>query len=102
MICLSQRIICETHPSGRRKANTTVQCPVQPGEYEVQHTVSLPKEIPQGMSSNCCVFLWPLLSCDYTAKFTVDVRGYTAEENDLMCLALKVNFMRNPFPHFGW
>lgn len=32
----------------RRNANTTVQCPVQEGNYEVVHTVALPKEIPQG------------------------------------------------------
>ena len=32
----------------RRNANASVQCPVQPGEYTLQQTVALPKEIPQG------------------------------------------------------
>jgi hypothetical protein len=34
----------------RRKNNVTVQCPVEPGEYEVVQTVQLPKEIPKGAS----------------------------------------------------
>ena len=36
----------------RRNANTTVQCPVEEGNYEVVHTVALPKEIPQGQLSS--------------------------------------------------
>lgn len=35
----------------RHNANTSVQCPVAPGLYEVQQTVSLPKEIPPGKTS---------------------------------------------------
>jgi hypothetical protein len=31
-----------------RNNNATIQCPVQPGEYEVAHTVLLPKEVPRG------------------------------------------------------
>ena len=31
-----------------RKANASVQCPVQEGTYEIIHTVKLPKEIPPG------------------------------------------------------
>lgn len=34
-----------------RNANSSVQCPVQPGPYEVQHTVALPKEVPRGKCS---------------------------------------------------
>jgi len=37
-----------------------------------------------------------------TAKFTVNVRGYTVAEEDMVCLDLRVNFMKNPFPKFGW
>lgn len=32
-----------------RKADATVQCPIEPGEYEVVQTVALPKEIPRGI-----------------------------------------------------
>ncbi|KAF4572840.1 Phosphatidylglycerol/phosphatidylinositol transfer protein [Pleurotus pulmonarius] len=61
-----------------RNADTDVQCPVEPGDYEVEQTVELPKEIPK-------------------AKFVVNVRGYTADDEDLVCLDLKVNFMKRPF-----
>jgi len=57
-----------------RNANATVQCPVEPGEYTVEQTVALPKEIPK-------------------AKFTVDVKGYTATEDDMVCVQLKVDFL---------
>lgn len=36
------------------------------------------------------------------AKFNVDVKGYTAEDEDLVCVKLKVDFMKNPFPHLAW
>ncbi|PFH54549.1 hypothetical protein AMATHDRAFT_44401 [Amanita thiersii Skay4041] len=57
-----------------RRANASVQCPVQPGSYAVEHTVALPKEIPK-------------------AKFMVSVRGFTANEDDMLCLDLKVDFL---------
>ncbi|WWC70803.1 phosphatidylglycerol/phosphatidylinositol transfer protein [Kwoniella pini CBS 10737] len=60
-----------------RDANATVQCPVAPGPYKVKQTVELPKEIPK-------------------AKFSVQVRGYTDEEEDMVCLDLFVDFMRRP------
>ncbi|KAK7064148.1 Phosphatidylglycerol/phosphatidylinositol transfer protein [Favolaschia claudopus] len=61
-----------------RKANASISCPVQPGPYEVVQTVALPKEIPK-------------------AKFTVIVRGFTAEseEVDMLCLDLKIDFMKS-------
>ncbi|KAG0708943.1 ML domain-containing protein [Suillus ampliporus] len=71
--------ICEE----ARGANTTIQCPVEEGDYTVVQTVALPKEIPQ-------------------AKFKVSVRGYTADEDDMLCLDLEVNFMKNPFPRLLW
>ncbi|WWD18444.1 phosphatidylglycerol/phosphatidylinositol transfer protein [Kwoniella shandongensis] len=58
-----------------RNNNATVQCPVQPGPYSVAQTVELPKEIPK-------------------AKFAVQVRGYTADEDDMLCLDLFVDFMK--------
>ncbi|CAA7268698.1 unnamed protein product [Cyclocybe aegerita] len=63
-----------------RKSHTSLQCPVKPGEYTVEHTVALPKEIPK-------------------AKFAVNVRGFMVTEEDMLCLNLKVDFMENPFPH---
>ncbi|KAJ7513050.1 hypothetical protein B0H11DRAFT_1898289 [Mycena galericulata] len=56
-----------------RKANASVTCPVQPGDYEVIQTVALPKEIPP-------------------ALFRVRVRGFTAEYEDMVCLDLDVDF----------
>ncbi|KIK93650.1 hypothetical protein PAXRUDRAFT_828750 [Paxillus rubicundulus Ve08.2h10] len=64
-----------------RSANASVQCPVEKGDYTVVQTVSLPKEIPQ-------------------AKFSVSVRGYTKDEDDMLCLDLKVDFMKRPFFEF--
>ncbi|KAH9082083.1 hypothetical protein EDB83DRAFT_2310327 [Lactarius deliciosus] len=61
-----------------RNANTTVQCPIEKGNYEVEQTVALPKEIPQ-------------------AKFNVNVQAYTIDDDDLFCVKLVVNFMKKPF-----
>jgi len=55
--------------------NPAVQCPVEEGDYEVQHTVELPNDIPH-------------------AKFTINARGYTVDDDDLVCVDLKVNFMK--------
>ncbi|KAI0067734.1 hypothetical protein BV25DRAFT_1876416 [Artomyces pyxidatus] len=66
-----------------RKADTTVQCPVEEGSYTVVQTVELPKEIPQ-------------------AKFAVSVRAYTKDDDDLFCVDLKVDFMKKPFFKLGW
>ncbi|CDZ96745.1 vacuole protein [Phaffia rhodozyma] len=55
-------------------ANATVQCPVSPGSYEVSQTVELPKEIPR-------------------AKFAIQVRGVTAEDKDMLCLDLFIDFL---------
>ncbi|KAF8198922.1 ML domain-containing protein [Pholiota molesta] len=61
-----------------RNANASVQCPVEKGTYVVKQTVALPKEIPK-------------------AKFTVDIQGYTANDDDMLCLKLTVDFMKKPF-----
>ncbi|RDB29487.1 Phosphatidylglycerol/phosphatidylinositol transfer protein [Hypsizygus marmoreus] len=66
-----------------RNANATVQCPADPGAYVIEQTVALPKEIPR-------------------AKFIVSVRGYTVEDEDMLCLDLKVDFMKKPFFKLGW
>ncbi|PPQ64423.1 hypothetical protein CVT26_002130 [Gymnopilus dilepis] len=62
-----------------RAANASVQCPVEKGAYTVEQTVALPKEIPK-------------------AKFSIDVNGYTVDDDDMLCLNLKVDFMKRPFP----
>ncbi|KAL1737332.1 ML domain-containing protein [Schizophyllum commune] len=71
--------ICEE----ARKAEADVQCPVEKGPYTVVQTVDLPKEIPK-------------------AKFTVSVRGYTHEDDDMACVDLQVDFTSKPFFGFGW
>ncbi|KAG8688405.1 Phosphatidylglycerol/phosphatidylinositol transfer protein [Ceratobasidium sp. 394] len=65
--------ICEE----ARSNNISVQCPIEKGDYNVTHTVSLPREISP-------------------AKFTVSVRAYTADEDDLLCLNLKADFLPKP------
>ena len=32
----------------------------------------------------------------------VSVRGFTVEEEDMVCLDLKVDFMKKPFLRLGW
>ncbi|KAF7318692.1 ML domain-containing protein [Mycena chlorophos] len=56
-----------------KNAKAEIQCPVEPGRYEVEQTVTLPKEIPP-------------------AKFVVTVRGYGAEDQDMLCLDLVADF----------
>jgi hypothetical protein len=45
-----------------------------------------------------------ILTLPLSAKFTIDARGYTVEDEDLFCVVLKVNFMKRPFPKLslGW
>ncbi|KAJ7136759.1 MD-2-related lipid-recognition domain-containing protein, partial [Mycena epipterygia] len=56
-------------------AQASIQCPVDEGAYEVVHTVALPREIPP-------------------AKFNVQVRGYTADDENMLCLDLIADFRR--------
>ncbi|KAH9849721.1 ML domain-containing protein [Lenzites betulinus] len=55
------------------KANATIQCPVNKGHHEVVQTVTLPKEIPP-------------------AQFKVNIRGYTGDDDDLVCMDLMMDF----------
>jgi len=59
-----------------RNSDVDIKCPIEKGEYNVTQTVALPKEIPP-------------------AKFVVEVKGYTADERDLVCVNLKVDFMKH-------
>jgi len=58
-----------------RKANATLQCPVAEDDYVVSQTVMLPKEIPK-------------------AKFTVKVDAYSVDDDPLLCLDIKIDFMK--------
>ena len=84
----------------RRNTKADVQCPVEAGDYEVSQTVALPKEIPQGMLLSL-LGLQPLVTPLPLAKFNVDVQGYTVDDEDLMCLKLKVDFMKR-WPGIAW
>lgn len=53
-----------------------LQCPLEPGHYEITHTVELPKEIPP-------------------AKFNVHVNGKTQDDVDLMCMDVSIDFMHH-------
>ncbi|KAG8688404.1 Phosphatidylglycerol/phosphatidylinositol transfer protein [Ceratobasidium sp. 394] len=62
--------ICEE----ARSANATIQCPIGAGDHKVVQTVALPKEIPR-------------------AKFNVEARGYSADDEDLMCVKIEIDFI---------
>ncbi|KAI0274633.1 ML domain-containing protein [Gloeopeniophorella convolvens] len=64
-----------------RNAQADVQCPVDKGSYQIEQTVTLPKEIPQ-------------------AKFKINAHGYTVDDVDLFCVDLNVDFMKRPFLKF--
>jgi hypothetical protein len=82
-----------------------VQCPVEEGDYVVEQTVALPKEIPKGAlpSLSRCIYHSDLFSFSL-AKFVINARGYTVDDRDLFCVDLKVNFMKRPFfkSLLGW
>ncbi|KAJ3879056.1 ML domain-containing protein [Lentinula edodes] len=61
-----------------RSANASVQCPVEKGQYVVEQTVDLPKEIPP-------------------AKFNIHIDGYTVDDDDLMCMDLTIDFTKKHF-----
>lgn len=56
--------------------NAELKCPLAPGEYEMTHTVELPREIPP-------------------AKFNVHATGKTANDEDLMCMDVVIDFGRH-------
>ncbi|KAL6304295.1 ML domain-containing protein [Sparassis latifolia] len=63
-----------------RNANVDLACPVTEGDHQVIHTVTLPKEIP-------------------AALFSVNVQGYTVDDEDLLCLNLWIDFRKK---FFSW
>jgi hypothetical protein len=74
-----------------RDYNTTIQCPVKPGSYEVTHTADLPREIPQVCKDTYLIVRDKLLTIG-KAKFDIDALGFTADEEDVLCLNIKADF----------
>ncbi|KAM5530786.1 hypothetical protein V8D89_015527 [Ganoderma adspersum] len=66
-----------------RNANTTIQCPVEKGHHKVTQTVTLPNEIPP-------------------AQFTVNIRGFTEGDDDLVCMDLMMDFRILPRSFLPW
>ncbi|KDQ19894.1 hypothetical protein BOTBODRAFT_152449 [Botryobasidium botryosum FD-172 SS1] len=62
--------ICEE----ARTNNLTVQCPVQPGQYDLTHTIHIPRETPR-------------------ARYTVLSRAFTVDDHDIACADIKVNLL---------
>ncbi|KAF9270298.1 hypothetical protein L218DRAFT_992931 [Marasmius fiardii PR-910] len=60
-----------------RKANASIQCPIQDGDHQVTQVVQLPKEIPR-------------------AKFKVNADGYTVDDENLFCVDLSIDFIAIP------
>ena len=62
----------------------------------VEQTVELPKEIPKGAlpTLSRCLYHSDLF---FLAKFTINARGYTVDDDDLFCVDLRVDFMKKPF-----
>lgn len=77
-----------------RSANASVQCPVEKGQYIVEQTVDLPKEIPPG---SFIVLSFRNTSDPLTAKFNIHIDGYTVDEDDLMCMDLTIDFTKKHF-----
>jgi hypothetical protein len=75
-----------------RSANATIQCPISAGEHKVVHTVALPKEIPRGMLNRSTIE-HHLLTYSSIAKFAVEARGSSVNDEDLMCVKINIDFI---------
>lgn len=51
-----------------------IKCPIEKGSYEISQTVKLPREIPR-------------------AKFSINARAYTVEDEDVLCANVVVDFL---------
>ncbi|KAJ6556162.1 hypothetical protein B0H19DRAFT_1235446 [Mycena capillaripes] len=56
-----------------RNANASITCPVEPGLYTVVQTAELPTEVPK-------------------LTYVINVRGYTKDDDDMVCVDLTVQF----------
>ncbi|TFK91690.1 hypothetical protein K466DRAFT_595899 [Polyporus arcularius HHB13444] len=66
-----------------RNANASIQCPIEKGTHKVVQTVTLPKEIPP-------------------AQFKVEIRGYTDDDDDLLCANLMMDFRPHRGSYIPW
>ena len=80
------------YPKRSRNANADISCPVQKGEHTVVHTVTLPKEIPKGSDSLYLILSTLAETRFHVAPFVVNVRGYTVDDEPMVCLDLKIDF----------
>ncbi|GAA5930231.1 sterol transporter [Sporobolomyces koalae] len=55
-------------------SNATLRCPIAPGTHSITQTVALPREIPR-------------------AKFQVEAKVYTQDEEPAACISLWINFL---------
>lgn len=82
-----------------------LQCPVLKGQYIVEQTVAL-SGVPPGKQVaymiNTCPLLWGLTILFYLASFNINARGHTVNDEDLFCVALKLDLMEGLFPKLGW
>lgn len=74
-----------------RQAEVNLTCPVEVGQHEVVHTVTLPSNIPPG---KCSATRYSMFADDSKAMYTVNIRGYTLDDDDLTCLDLWIDFRR--------
>ncbi|KAI8090812.1 ML domain-containing protein [Thamnidium elegans] len=72
--------LCDTLENNKDKVD--LQCPIEKGNLKITQKITLPKEIPK-------------------AVFKVYVNAYTADEADLACIRIKVNFRPRRFLQLG-
>ena len=65
--------------------NVSLQCPIEPGRYEVMHTVELPSRIPPGARR-------ARRRTDAAARFSVNIQGDTQDGKPLVCMNVSVSF----------
>ncbi|GAA5810717.1 hypothetical protein MFLAVUS_004143 [Mucor flavus] len=68
--------LCETLEDNKDKID--LQCPIERGDLKIIQKITLPKEIPK-------------------AIFHVYVNAFTAHDDDLACIRIKVNFRQQRF-----
>ncbi|KAI7964535.1 hypothetical protein MJO29_002633 [Puccinia striiformis f. sp. tritici] len=60
-----------------RKADVSLQCPMEPGDFDIAYEITLPKEIPP-------------------VTYRIDALAYTTDDDDMACANLSVDFSRKP------
>lgn len=75
-------------------ANATLQCPITPDDYEIVQTVELPNEIPRGTDpSSIPPMRAALTGTAPPAKFIVDAKVFTQDDEPAACINLMINFL---------